>query len=125
LGKETMPLSDLPGYSDIKAQLGECAFGDFPDLKCLTLDTYYEEDRERFEKIVSLVLKGKKGTIDVVFGNIRDFRLTAIDQLIGFEVKQVRDRGWEQANYEISDYEHDAIRGLAENCRVAVSQCIT
>ena len=120
-----MPLSDLPGYSEVKAQYGDCSFGDFSDLKCLSVDTYYEEDREHFEKIVSLVLKGKKGTIDVTFGNVRDFRLLSIDQLVGLEVKKVSDRGWEHVHYEISDFEDDAIHGLAENCGVVVSKAIT
>lgn len=120
-----MSLADLPGYADIKAQFGDCAFGDFTDLKCLSIDTYYEEDRERFEKIVSFVLKGKKGQIDVTFGNVRDFRIASIHQLVGFDVEKISSRGWESVHYELFDYEADKVHGLAENCRVAVSSIIT
>ena len=120
-----MSLSELPGYSEIKSRFGDCGFGDFTDLRCLNVDTYYEEDRERFEKIVTLVLKGAKGVIEVMFGNVRDFRISSIDQLVGFDVEMVRDRGWEQVRFEFFDYEHDRVHGLAENCRVSVSEVLT
>ncbi len=71
VGRKKMSLSELPGYPEIKSRFGDCGFGDFPDLRCLNVDTYYEEDRERFEKIVSLVLKGEKGVIEVAFGPLQ------------------------------------------------------
>jgi hypothetical protein len=115
-----MPIARLPGHEEVVAKLGKCDFSDFNELRHLTLDTYYEEGRERFEKQLTIILRGKKGMIQVTFGNLSGFRLSDANQIIGFDVEDMRRNGWEEKNYKILDYENGVIEGYAEHANVSV-----
>jgi hypothetical protein len=115
-----MPITDLPGHEEVFAKFAKCGFSDFNELQQLNLDTYYEEDRERFEKQLTIILKGQRGLIELSFGNVSGFRLSDIFQIIGFDVKNIRKDGLEEKHYKISDYENGTIEGYAENAKISV-----
>ena len=115
-----MPIARLPGHEEVLAKFGECDFSDFNELRYLVLDTYYEEDRERFEKQLTIILGDKKGKIQVTFGNLSGFRLSEVHQIIGFDVEDIRSNGWEEKHYKILDCENGVIEGYAEHAGVSV-----
>jgi hypothetical protein len=115
-----MALADIPGYKEVIARFGHCHLHEFKEIRVVLVETYFEEDRERFEKLLVLTFKGRLGAIEVTFGNISDFRLLNVNQISGFDVAEIRSDGWEEKNFKFFDFEDNAIFGYAEAARVCV-----
>ena len=114
-----MALNDIPGHEGVIAVFGECSLCDFPDLDFFCLDTYYNEDREVFEKILTIRMKGGKGRIEIMLGNVSSVTLQDAHQITGLDIKSIADRGWDRKKFEIRDYEENRIAGFAEQAAVS------
>jgi len=117
-----MALTEIPGHEKVIAKFGACTPHDFKEVRIVQVETYYEEDRESFEKSVLLVLRGPKGAIEFRFSNVTDFKLSNIAFLGSFDVSDIRARQLERRSFYFEDYEMGEISGYAEQAHVAVCE---
>jgi hypothetical protein len=117
-----MPITEIPGHKNVLAKFGAVTAHDFKELRTLSAETCYNEDREAFEKSLAIVLRGPKGSIEYRFSNVTDFKLSTLSFLGSFDVSDIRDRQLERKNFYFSDYEAQQVFGYAEIAEVSVCE---
>ncbi len=117
-----MPITAVPGHEAVVAKLGAVTAHDFQEIRQLSVETYYHEDREAFEKRLTLVMRGAKGALEYRFSNVTDFKLTTLSFLGSFDVTDLRDRQLERAKFHFCDYEFQGVHGYAEIAEVSVCE---
>jgi len=117
-----MPITEVPGHEEVLARFGAVTAHDFSELRMLSVETYYDEDHEAFEKSLAVVLRGPKGAIEYRFSNVTDFKITTLSFLGSFDVSDIRDRQLERKNFYFSDYEAQEVFGYAKIAEVSVCE---
>lgn len=117
-----MPLADVPGQNEGAAKFGACTAYDFREVRIVQIETYYEEDREVFEKGLLPIRKGPKGVIECRFTNVTGFKRSNLWHLGSFDVKDICSYQLEQKRCYFEDDEADGISGYTENAQVAVCE---
>lgn len=117
---ECMPLSDIPGYSDVfPTGTGTIIrAGDFDQVTSVQFDRHYDEDREAFEGTLDIVLKGDGGLLGLRLGNVELLQIRSFYQWPEFEIDDVRSWGWDRKYFKIYCLEDDAVLGYAETAQV-------
>ncbi len=115
-----MPLSDLPGYQDVHGSYGSVRARDFDELVYMCYDRHYDEDREEYEYQLVLITQGKLGLLEISLGNVVMLKLGSTRQLVGLEVDDVKNLGWDRKRYKLYSIECDDILAYAETCNVSI-----
>lgn len=113
---------ELPGGEEIEKKFGPCLTSDFTEVRILSVETYYEEDNEQFEKSLNLILRGEKGTIEFNFQNVQDFSINNISDLGTFQVINISDKQLDSKKYFFFDEATESISGYCEFGNVSICE---
>ena len=115
-----MPLSDVPGYSEVfPASAGAIVRAwDFDQVAYVHFDRHYDEDRQEFAGTLDLVLKGRGGLLGLRLGNLQLLQICSFYQWPGFEIDDVRSSGWDRKYFKLYCLESDAVLGYSETAQI-------
>jgi hypothetical protein len=112
-----MVIDNVRSAAELREALGELSLSDFSTLKKLTFSCDSSTSEARAHYNLEMVLSSDKPvdnwTIVLKFEHVSGLKAKsfggALTQITGLFVKNIRDQGWEDQNWEVGDFENGAI----------------
>ena len=126
-------MSDIKGIDLVVSVVGRWHPGDLAFVEGLEYTAQTDRDGAKLTLIAIVQRRdmvrngwpsedGPKFRVTMCFLGVQQFHINEFGgpptQIVGFEIADVSDRGWENIRFSVEDYEHDRIRLLCKEMEV-------
>src|SRR6516225_7410638 len=109
-----IPLSQIPGYAEVEHIVAGRQLHQFGSVVSFLYRRQAEDENAQggFWPCIELVMQEQVAPhrkIGFRFRGVRDAEFSGWGSIVGLYFQSIKDRGWEDARYEVGDYECDDI----------------
>ena len=109
---QDIPLSEIPGYSEVSALVSGRPLHQFSAVVSFLYHQQAEHPHGGIWPTIELVMQEQVAPhrkIGFRFHGVRDVQYSGWGSIVGLYFQSIRDRGWEDARFEVGDYEEGDI----------------
>ena len=100
--------ADIKGVKKILNLIGDFEFHDFTEIRWIMIaNNYKKNDEHKFPDIKMRISNEEQNcTIEILFKKADEVKIKNFQQVLGFDIVDVSDKGWSFLNYDIIDIEY-------------------